>query len=341
MKQAFVLLILMVSMACVSSETTVKKVDQESIRGKFEVGTKEMVYTDEQRQRQIKIAVWYPTMESSKQVKYLAFKGLAKKDAAISKGKFPLLIVSHGTGSHRFAQYYMSEFLAANGFMVVSIEHTHDNAFDDKDSRTAANLWNRPKDVTFVLDTIMEDTKFKNSIDEDKIGMIGHSAGGYTAFVIAGAVPNPGRLADYCSTHPEDDYMCFKFEDEKNSDYLSKDLTTLQDKRVRAVFVMAPALGQAFGKPEMEKVNISVFLVVSGKDEILPEPYNTKQYKKSLPKAPQYHEFPEAGHFVYLPECPMLVKVIAMQACRDVGTPRAQIHPHLKRMSLAFFKANL
>ncbi|MCP4022503.1 MAG: hypothetical protein GY729_11735 [Desulfobacteraceae bacterium] len=107
---------------------------------------------------------------------------------------------------------------------------------------------------------------------------------------------------------------------------------------MKAIFVMVPALGQAFGKKEMKRVDISVFLIASGKDEILPEPFNTEQYLKVLP---QYHKFSEAGHFVCLPECSMLVKVIAMQACRDVGTPRAEIHPELQRMSHSFLTKHL
>ncbi len=104
---------------------------------------------------------------------------------------------------------------------------------------------------------------------------------------------------------------------------------------------MAPALGQAFGKQDMKRVEIPVFMVASGNDDILPEPFNIQQYLKTLPKAPEFHEFPKAGHFVYLAECPMLVKLIAMTACRDSGTPRSEIHPKLRELSLSFFRHNL
>ncbi len=336
-----ILSLLLVLVSCTGNTVPVNPSGRSLSSGTFGVGSTEFVWQDGSRDREVKVALWYPTFEASEPVKYLAFKGKAKKEATIIPGRHPLVIISHGTGSHRYAQFFMAEFLAARGVMVMSVEHPFDNAFDDRDTRTAANLWNRPVDISFALDSLLADSRLGSSVDQEKIGMIGHSIGGYTAFVIAGGIPNPERLAEYCSQHPEDSYMCYKFEGEKASPFRSKDLTTLRDDRIRAVFVMAPALGQAFGKSNMERVTVPVCLIASGRDEILPEPHNIGQYRKALPRQPEFHEFPGAGHFVYLPVCPLLVKALAMKACSDVGTPRQEIHPELNQLSLNFFTRHL
>lgn len=304
-------------------------------------GITERIWTDQSRNRTLKAALWYPTREAPETVRYLAFRGYAKAEAAIPPGRYPLIIISHGTGSHRYAQFYMAEFLAARGYMVLSVEPPFDNAFDDKDTRTAANLWNRPGDISVALDRLVADEQLGAFVDQDRIGMIGHSVGGYTAVAVAGAVPDPARLDAYCEQYPEDRYMCCKAESQKTSPFRYKDMTTLWDKRIKAIFLMAPALGQAFGDGAMDRVTIPVCLIASGRDEVLPEPHNIGQYLKVLPRQPEFHEFPEAGHFAYLPVCPLVVKVVAMQACTDAGTPRQEIHPLVNRMSLDFFNRNL
>ncbi len=171
MKVFFVTGLLFIMITSCAGTDPAKTVEQIRMRGDFHAGTRELEYKDQKRNRNLKLTLWYPTIETSEQIRYLAFKGYAKKDAAIAQGNFPLIIISHGTGSHRYAQFYMAEFLASNGYMVASIEHARDNAFDDKDSRTATNLWNRPKDVSFILDRIL--SEYKMSINQDKIGMIG------------------------------------------------------------------------------------------------------------------------------------------------------------------------
>lgn len=325
-----------------SKVTPIDKVIHNPERGKFQIGVREFEWSDHERKRIIKVAVWYPTPESSEEIKYLAFKGHAKKDATVTKDHFPLILVSHGTGGHRYNQFYISEFLASFGYIVAAIEHPHNNAFDNKDQGTVSNLWHRPKDVSFVLDRLLNSQIISSHIKHEEIGFIGHSIGGYTGFVIAGAIPNFRLLIDYCQDHPEDHLMCQKAQVEQglHTNY-TFDFSKLRDQRVKALLVMAPALGQAFERRDMEKVDIPILLIASGQDEVLIKPYNILRYLKALPKDIQYVEFPKAGHYVYLHECPFIVGMIAGEACKDVGVSRSEIHPKLKKLCLEFFNSHL
>lgn len=85
-------------------------------RGIYQVGLQESVWEDSKRNRSIETAIWYPTSIPSETIRYMSvYPGMAKKDAPILKGAYPLLLISHGTGGHRYNQYYLSEFLASYG----------------------------------------------------------------------------------------------------------------------------------------------------------------------------------------------------------------------------------
>ena len=102
---------------------------------------------------------------------------------------------------------------------------------------------------------------------------------------------------------------------------------------------MAPAHPLAFKKQAMTQVKVPVYIVISGKDELL-KGYD-KRYLEMFAEKPKSLEFPEAGHFVYLMDCPPLVKSSAPIPCSDIGTDRVFIHPRVQRESLEFFKKHL
>lgn len=310
--------------------------------GICQVGFQENVWEDTQRNRLIKAAIWYPSSVPSEKIRYMKiYPGKAKKDASILEGTFPLVLISHGTGGHCYSQYYLSEFLASNGYIVVAVEHPFDNLSDNSQAYTIKNLWHRPKDISFVLSQVLHKSKFVDSIDTSRVGIIGHSLGGYTALVLAGAVPNWSYVIEFCKSPGDRKTYCEKVQEEleqwKQGNYY--DYSKLYDNRIKAVFVMAPGVPHVFKKSEMRNVTIPVYIVTSGRDEILKG--DEKRYLKIFPAPPKHLEFPDAGHFVYLMECPLIGKMTAWTVCRDKGTPRSEIHPKLQQESLQFFNQHL
>ena len=91
--------------------------------------------------------------------------------------------------------------MARNGYIIASVEH-NDNIY------TLQSLINRPYQISKTLDLVLNDTQVKNSIDKKKIGMVGHSLGGYTAFVIAGGVPDFSNHSSLCLLVLNDKYLC-------------------------------------------------------------------------------------------------------------------------------------
>lgn len=277
----------------------------------YHVGVKEYKWHDLLRGRNIETTVWYPTHTPTEKIIYLGcFTGHAKLNAIIADEVFPLIIFSHGSGGHRYNQSYLAEYLASYGYIVAAIQHPFNNSADNSGANDITNLWQRPKDVAYVIDQLLSDKIFKHYIDAHNIAIAGHSVGAVTALITVGAVLD-----------------------------IYHDAKSLFDTRIKAALLMAPALVHLFKKIHINKISAPLYLIFSGKDEVLDG--TDKQYLDLLPRDIESHEFPLAGHFVYLMECSKPMQKILRGPCIDIGTPRHEIHPILKQQSLQFFDKTL
>jgi dienelactone hydrolase len=122
--------------------------------------------------------------------KTIHFEGKALRDAAAVKGKFPLVIVSHGYPGSRYFFTYLTENLASKGYVVASIDHT-DSVFG-AEKGFQSTLLNRVSDQLFTIGAIAEMSgkteDFLNGVvDTSQVGIVGYSMGGYGALASGGA----------------------------------------------------------------------------------------------------------------------------------------------------------
>lgn len=141
-----------------------------------------------------------------------AVKTHAFTDAKIaaSKTKFPVIIFSPGLGSSPFSYAAIIENLVSRGYVVAAINHPYDSGdfkfsdgtiirFDsEKWDRKISEKWTSEqrrqffderrfgwaKDISFVADQLEKlPSPFKNRLDLQNLGMLGHSFGGQAATV--------------------------------------------------------------------------------------------------------------------------------------------------------------
>jgi predicted dienelactone hydrolase len=106
----------------------------------------------------------------------------------------PVVVFSHGIGEDRDSYAYLGRALAAHGFMAVHVTHAGtDRAVLERGYRhlyravkQKENWVNRPLDVSFVLDRL----------GAKEAAIVGHSAGAFTAFALAGMRMTGGTLRD-------------------------------------------------------------------------------------------------------------------------------------------------
>lgn len=105
-------------------------------------------------------------------------------------GRLPVVIVSHGIGENRDSYAYLGRALARAGFLAIHVTHAGtDRAVLERGYRflyravkRKENWIARPLDVSFVLDRIAS----RDDVDMNRIAVVGHSAGAFTAFALAG-----------------------------------------------------------------------------------------------------------------------------------------------------------
>lgn len=260
-----------------------------TINAQFQTLQITKAYYDSKRNRELTTEIWIPEINNNELYK--------------------LVIFSHGTGGNRIACSWFCEGLARKGFLVAAVDH-YGNTYTNSIPKEFVTFWQRPLDISFVLSKLLAEKEFVDRIDESKIFAAGFSLGGYTSLALAGASFNIDAFITFIHTPqgskevniPEMPGLINLF----NQDSIKKSFTqapNLKDDRIKAVFVMAPAVGQGFtSNGQMKNVNIPVFIVGAQSDSIAPIATNAFHYKELLPKAEWFLIDGKAGHYVFLNE---------------------------------------
>ena len=75
----------------------------------------------------VPVMVWYPTPAAATPQAMGPFRFAAALGAPPSAGRFPLVVISHGTGGSELGHAWLAEGLAREGFVVVAPRHPGDN----------------------------------------------------------------------------------------------------------------------------------------------------------------------------------------------------------------------
>ncbi len=192
---------------------------------------------------------------------------------------YPLIVFSHGFDLCETHSKFLTEGLAQAGYFVLAPHHQDgacrgliekltkrpEEPFRDPESWTDATHRDRRDDVEAVLDAVLEEKSFEGvPIDHSRIGLAGHSLGGYTVLGLAGAWPS------------------------------------WKDPRVKAVLAMAPYCIPFFKTGDLAHLNVPVmYQAGSGDFAITPTVaregggYDLTSVPKSLV------EFSMAGHLAF------------------------------------------
>jgi len=187
-------------------------------RGPFPVGVKTFEFVDSARNRKLTIECWYPARESylgkdldkQTQDQFLLMPSFPKmrqsavRDAEPTEGFYPLVIFSHGLAGHRRQTTHFCTHLASRGYMVASPDHVGNtmpdilqlamqlqkkgNDIPDVIKALMDSAKDRPLDAVFTIDSILAGEMGAN-VDQDRIGIAGHSFGGWTTLQTVGREP--------------------------------------------------------------------------------------------------------------------------------------------------------
>ncbi|MGH7063789.1 MAG: alpha/beta hydrolase family protein, partial [Stellaceae bacterium] len=213
--------------------------------------------------------------------------------------KFPLVVLSHGTGGTAETLAWLGTALAARGYIAAAVNHPGNNAIDGYTIPGFTLWWLRARDLGAVIDGMLADPRFGARIDPQRIGAAGFSLGGYTVIELAGGVTSMAQFGAFCAS-PEADGMCksppefadllaksqaLAKSDPAYAAALAKDGETYRDPRVRAVFAMAPALGPAFTPQSLAGIAMPMAIAAGAGDEVVPIGSGARALAARIPKA--------------------------------------------------------
>jgi len=313
--------------------------------------------------------IWYPADDQVKETPQwvgdpdhpFASAGRAARDGAVAgtPEKFPLILLSHGTGGSALMMAWLGTKLAARGYIAAAVDHPGNNAVDGYTVQGFTLGWERAVDLSRVLDQMLADHRFGPRIDSNRIGAAGFSLGGYTMMVLAGAVATPidvQKLEQECSTGKVWDLMCYsppEFPDLtrkamalSRTDYgyraaLQQSSQPHRDTRVRAVFAIAP-VDLRLTSQSLAAISIPVQIVVGASDPIAVPKDNALVLAHSIPGA-KLSIFPGGvGHYTFLDTGTESGKEQRPDFFVDkTAVNRDAVHARTARKAVAFFDSAL
>jgi predicted dienelactone hydrolase len=310
----------------------------------FEAGFVDVTLKDPVEGGPMRAIVMYPTRAAAGTTRVGLFTLAAVREAAPAPGSYPLIVFSHGSGGTPLGHHDSLAALARAGFVAAAVEHPRDNNRDGSGFGTDLQMIGRPHHIVALIDGLLSHPALGPLIDKNRIGMVGHSAGGYTALLIGGAVPNFALAKEYRAVVGANPALQQNLQraDAVGQERRKPDLQYVSDPRVRALVLWAPGFGYAFDRDGLSKVHVPILLYRPSEDDLVPHPWGAERIAQLLPTLPEYHVLEGAGHFVFFAPCPWLLSWTARQVCTDpAGIDRTAIHERLNAEMIAFFRRSL
>ncbi|MEQ8345810.1 MAG: dienelactone hydrolase family protein [Sneathiellaceae bacterium] len=292
--------------------------------------------------RPLDLAIWYPSAAPPQAVQVGPFALEVARDGGVAGSGLPLIVLSHGAGGSSLNAFDTATALADAGFVVVAPLHAGDNYRDQSDTFTQANFLNRPGQVSRTIDHMLTAWQQHGAIDPSRIGILGHSAGGTTALLLAGGRADWRRVAAFCTDHPQD-WGCANARAQQSvqgtAAPAAAPVIAGADPRLKAVVLAAPALSVAFAPDGLAAVTVPVQLWVAAADRIVGD---AAAIRRMLPGDVDMRRVPDAGHFAFLAPCSDALARIAPPLCTDApGFDRRAFLAGFQQTVIAFFRKHL
>jgi predicted dienelactone hydrolase len=316
---------------------------------------------DAKHRSELRITVWYPAAADAVEQPLVVgppgrplFEiGAVAPDAAFAAdgARRPVILLSHGYGGTARIMGWFGIAMARSGYIVIAVDHPGNNTVDEITVPGATLWWDRAEDLRAALAAIARDPELGALIDPSRIGVAGHSAGGFTALVAAGARVDPSHFIQFCRANP-DDGVCrpqqeFAVTPQDRAKALAIPEVAAEAARagddhaiaaVRAAFVMAPALVQALDPGSLARMRTPVHILLGDADTVTPPMTNGVVAADAIPNA-GLERLPSVGHYDFISACTDAGKAAIPQCKIDV--PQADTHRRAITAAEAFFSRNL
>lgn len=310
--------------------------------------------------KELRVTVWYPAAENAVETQQvigppdtpLLLAGKAAEHAAMAPAldKWPLILLSHGTGGSAMQMAWLGTALARAGFIAAAVNHPGNNALEPYTAEGFVLWWERATDLSEVLDGMLADPEFGPKIDADRVGAAGFSIGGYTVLALGGARTDISVIVDFCKQQPTAT-VCHVPEMKEmgtpeqmlatarrtSGVSLARSNESYKDPRVHAIFAIAPAVGMTLTPDSLHQIREPVEIVVGSADPIA-TPKDNADYIRAHIRGARETVLPNVVHYTFLDTCTASGKQQLGVFCEDpANVDREAVHAQVGDMAVQFF----
>jgi len=180
---------------------------EQTVNQRYAVGY-EQGHTLDPMGGELRYSIWYPSADNAGTTSLGPFRFAAKTAATPAPGKFPLVLLSHGSGGNHLGHRNLAIALAQAGIVAAAPSHPRDNSQDQSGVGHRIVWEGRPLQITAVVNDLLQSEQWSARLHPQRIGIFGFSLGGYTALALLGARPSLATLIEHCHKHSGQDPLC-------------------------------------------------------------------------------------------------------------------------------------
>ena len=291
-------------------------------------------------ERALRASVWYPTRdragEPARYSRILPRETVFDSASVAIDAPAPVMLFSHGNQAFAEQSYFLTEFFASHGWIVIAPSHEGNTIFDNGERPSEMFEW-RPQDVSRALDAVRdlpEEDALSGLLSDDVI-LSGHSYGGYTTLAVAGGSYDVEAIDADCGI-VDDDEGCAYFAAAR-----ARYEAGFRDERVKVAIPMAPGNARALGGGVAE-IPIPVMHMTALLDKQTTEESSGTPFWAALDGPDDLRvQFLTAGHLTFSDGCTLVPGTFQDDGCGPEFLDSELAHQFINAYAMAYARKHL
>ena len=227
--------------------------------------------------------------------------------------KFPVVLLSHGTGGSPESMGWLARRLAQCGYVVIGAHHHGNTAREPYRAEGFLCWWERALDLSALLSLLNRSGPFANRLDLRRVHAVGFSLGGYAVLALVGARTFVERFQRWASRSGNAATGPREFPDAANHipsllegsstfrQSWDRQSDSFEDPRIRSIIALAAAPPvRAFDTESLRSITTPVTLITGEGDTEAPSVHCADWLVQVNSRFERFSVGEHVGHYTFL-----------------------------------------